>query len=560
MRINSYLGLLGLLACPLFLVHGADATEAVPGDQLACVPRYDVFETGVAGRAKVENPFRDATLRAEFHAPSGVTIPVMGFYNGGDEWRVRFVPREHGVWTWRTTLQAPPAPPVTREGTFRCEGTLGHGFLHVSARNPFRLEHDDGTPFYPVGIQTCNFLQPDFDGPNPDGSRRTVSNEAWLAAFTGAVNLVRTQFGQGTRTGCAMALIAARPPHSTNAFAFTPDRYDLNLAAQLDRVYQQQRAAGLSQILILFQDMSMWGGGRSAFGDSRDLTTNGFKSVHAPSLPQQEQYIRYIVARWGCYVDMWELYNEDGYAPGDYLAHLAEVVRSADPYQHLRTTNFTRLGAPWSDVNTWHEYMGMPANGVDVQVSQQIAIYKAHGKPVVNTEFGNQGRLSNVDPLKWRVAVWSAFMNEASPLFWGMSGHVVPAGYEKAGENANAYIGPETRQHFRIFLNFVHDLPVDLRPVLFGIHRHNDIRTYALSNGRLSVLYVHHFADHTTSCLFPEPVYLQSGPGRFHLRWIDPADGREVRSEDLTTPQEFLELRLPPVTVDLVGRLERRDD
>ena len=45
---------------------------------------------------------------------------------------------------------------VAAAGSFKCEGTPGHGFLRISKRNPFRYEYEDGTPFYPIGIQTTH--------------------------------------------------------------------------------------------------------------------------------------------------------------------------------------------------------------------------------------------------------------------------------------------------------------------------------------------------------------------------------------------------------------------
>ena len=53
---------------------------------------------------------------------------------------------------------------------------------------------------------------------------------------------------------------------------------------------------------------------------------------------------------------------------------------------------------------------------------------------------------------------------------------------------------------------------------------------------------------------------LMTGPGRFRLRWIDPADGREVRTEEATTPQQYLQFTPPPVTVDLACRMDRIDE
>ena len=201
--------------------------------------------------------------------------------------------------------------------------------------------------------------------------------------------------------------------------------------------------------------------------------------------------------------------------------------------------------------------MGRAAEQVDAYLTQLIGVYHAWNKPVMNTEFGNLGQLSNVDPVKWRVAVWSAFMNESSLLFWGMSGGKVPAGREHPKGNANAYIGPDTRQHFRVFLNFVRDLPVDMRPVPLWNHTQTDLRTYAVSNGRLAVIYIHHYSNHQTAFQQPWDLLLQTGPGKFRMRWFDPVDGREICTEELATEHEYLSFRPPPVLIDLACRVER---
>jgi hypothetical protein len=201
--------------------------------------------------------------------------------------------------------------------------------------------------------------------------------------------------------------------------------------------------------------------------------------------------------------------------------------------------------------------MGMPANEVDLYLSQQIGLYKSYGKVVQNTEFGNQGGLSNVDPIKWRIGVWTAFMNESGLLFWSMSGRKVPAGPVKGPGNANAYVGPDTRQHFRVLNDFTRDMPIDMKPVPIGYTRHKDIRLYALSNGQVTAVYVHHFADHEKEYRYDDKLMVLTGPGRFRARWIDPADGREVATEELTTPQHYSLLAVPPVRIDLACRIDR---
>ena len=559
------------IACGQMIGCARENRMNTPQPPAQVVPMYGVHEISIACDDKFDNPFRDAACWAAFVSPDGKTASVEGFYFGGSQWRVRFVPRRQGTWKWTAQITG-GAKPVKQSGAFLCQGAAGHGFLKISKANPFRYEYEDGTPFYPIGIQTCNFLQPDFDGPglvagagaSSQPAWRSVSTPEWLQAFKGAVNLVRTQFGQGRADGCSFCLIPAPPrlpkgaTKPANPTTIPADRYDLDLAKKLDDTYQLHRAAGVSQILILYQDMSLWGptdnttGPPCAFGNARDLVN--YKSPRAANMPLQEQYIRYIVARYGCYVDIWEIFNEDSYAPDDYLAHLAAVIRGADPYGHLLTTNYARPDAAWCDLNTWHEYMGMSANEVDDYVVSQIAVLKSYGKLVQNTEFGNQGKLGNVDPVKWRIAVWSAFMHESGILFWGMSGRQTEG---RAGSgNSNAYIGPDSRQHFRAFHQLTHDLPTDIRPAMIGYTAHDNVRVYGLCNGRQGIVYIHHFNDHT-SAFAGGKLMMQTGQGLWRMRWFDPADGKEVASADVSTPQQYLVFQPPPVTIDLVGRLER---
>lgn len=549
----------------LLMMGGITDMSQAQTQPAKAVAKYDLFEItfDIGNAALPANPFWDVSASAVFTAPSGKKIELPGFYYGAKQWRIRFVPRELGQWQYEAVLNG--APDAKRQaGSFTCEGTAGHGFLKLSQRNCFRMEYDDGTPFYPIGIQTCSFLQPDFDGPNEQGSWRNTTPENWAKEFAGAVNLVRTQLGQGTRAGCALALIPdPTPPGRQAASSPAPpvarpplDRYDTDLAAKMDDVFRIQRKAGISQILILFQDMSLWGGGGGAFGGGRDLTNN--KSLQAANLPMQEKYIRYALARFGCFVDIWEIFNEDSFAPDDYLARLAEAIKKADPYGHIVTTNYARPKAAWCQLTTFHEYMGMPANEVDAYLSQLFALYKSYGKCVQNTEFGNQGQLSNYDPVKWRIAVWTAYMNECGLLFWGMSGSKTKAGNKEAKGNANAYIGPDSRQHFRVLNDLTRDLPIDMRPVAIGYHEHTDIRTSALSNGQFTLVYIHHFADHARQYQLPYKLMCQTGPGKFRLKWIDPEDGKEVKTEELSTVQQFLEFKPPPVKVDLACRIERQ--
>jgi hypothetical protein len=512
------------------------------------VGQYDVFEVTLASDETFVDPFRDAKAHATFRGLSDRKVDVAGFYDGGGKWRVRFAPNEVGTWSYSAEL-AGGKKTVTAAGKFRCIESKSHGFVRVSKVNPYRFQYDDGTAFYPIGIHLTSGLRPDFDGPGEDGKWRSVDQETWCKAFAGAVNLHRLQLGLGDERGCAIPVLKGIENGRLT--------YNLEAAANIDELYRTQRKYGFSQILILYQDMSLWGNANSVFGSGRD--TEQYKSVRAKNLHLQEDYIRYIVARYGAFVDIWEIYNEDSYSPDDYLAHLAKVIREADPYDHLITTTYERPTAEWCELVTPHEYMGMPENEVDAYLCTQLVRFKSFGKPVQYTEFGNQGILSNVDPVKWRIATWTAFLNECHILFWGMSGRMTK-GNDVGGGNANAYIGPEDRQYFRVLQDFSRELPLDLRPIASGYTDQQHLRTYALGNGRTAVLYVHHFSDHGKAYQLPDQLFVATGPGKFKLRWIDPATGKMVKEDAAETGGLFLKFNVPPVKVDLACRMDKQEE
>ncbi|HUW57743.1 MAG TPA: DUF5060 domain-containing protein [Planctomycetota bacterium] len=521
-------------------------TLCVSAASAADVPRYELFEVTFTSDETFANPFWEAAVWAVFTSPDGREVRVDGYHHGGKEWKVRFVPGVPGKWTWSATM-AGKGTSLRQTGEFTCVKSSRHGFLRVSKANPFRFEYDDGTPAYLIGYQHGGLLRVGHDGPGPDGKWRSVALEDYLKDFDGAANLNRTNLSCGDRRGMSHAVLKGDKGL---------DYYDVETAATLDETYRLYHKYNVSQILIFYQDMSLWGSaGQSCFGHIHDVVN--YKNVNAANLPMQEKYLKYIVARYGAFVDIWELFNEDTYAPNDYLAHLAKVIRDADPYDHPVTTNYERPDQAWCEVVCPHEYVSISAEQVDGHLVNEFGRLKAWGKPVQYTEFGNKRNFSNVDPIKWRIVVWTCWANEVGMLFWSMSGtKTVPADRNKPG-NANTYLGPETRKSFRILMDFVRELPVDMRPVTIINPNHNrDVRVGGLSNGDLFCLYVHHWTSHETT-VNPEPFLLWTGPGRFHVTWIDPATGQVVRDYEAGTGQNVLPLSVPPVKIDVACRMRR---
>jgi hypothetical protein len=515
------------------------------------VPRWGVAEFSITYDVPTENPFTEVEAVAEFISPEGAgTARVDGFFDGGGVWRFRYSPSVHGHWLAILELRHKGRQAVREEKAFLCKGDRNHGFLRRSPLNPYRLQYEDGTPFYPLGTQVCGHDRAGLDGPpRGEGEWRTVDMATYLQTFEGAANLFRIQLGVGTRAGCAREIM-------TDELGLY--RYDLEVCKALDKTFSLLDRHGFSTMLIPFQDMSLWSDDSTTFGDIKDLA--GWKNINnEEAVEPVRHYLRYLVARYAAYTDVWELFNEDVYTPDEWLRAMADYVKRLDPYGHLVTTNYERPLETWNDLVVPHEYLAIPAWEVDHHLSKELARLKSFGKPVLYTEYGNKALMSNRDPVKWRVAVWTAFMNESGLVFWGMGGIITPNAPKEPRGNSNAYLGPETREYFRHHLSFVRSLPLDLRPIMLGYGGGQDrISRYALSNGKTTVLYLHHNSGHDspTTC----GMYLWTGTGNFQIKWYDTEKGVFCGSEKVRTESNTLRFKSPEFSSDLAALIVRIED
>jgi len=144
------------------------------------VPAYEVFEITFEHDNQYANPFFDVTIEVRFTSPSGRKLTVGGFHYGsssgpsiikhpGDRprvtyrfdksnlWKARLAPDEPGNWSYSFTFTGPHGRTASGQGTFRCvRGRKpAHGFLRLNPANKFTFVHDDGSPFFGIGLQDC---------------------------------------------------------------------------------------------------------------------------------------------------------------------------------------------------------------------------------------------------------------------------------------------------------------------------------------------------------------------------------------------------------------------
>jgi FtsP/CotA-like multicopper oxidase with cupredoxin domain len=111
-------------------------------------------------------------VRADFRAPDGRVIEVLGFWNqdytralvskneqltpvGSPHFTVRFTPDQPGEWFWWWVIRRNGQVQPYTVDALRVEPAAGHGFLRRSAHDARYLALDDGAPYFAVGENTA---------------------------------------------------------------------------------------------------------------------------------------------------------------------------------------------------------------------------------------------------------------------------------------------------------------------------------------------------------------------------------------------------------------------
>jgi hypothetical protein len=286
------------------------------------VPRWELHEFSLRGQARVANPFRDAALVGEFISPSGRTNIVDGFYDGDDNWKLRFSPEEEGNWTY---LLRGEGVELLERGSFRCSPARGHGLLGIHPDNPYSFAYRDGTPFFPMG-DTCYGLFD--DSPITPALRADYIKTRREQHF----NFVRLTVGHSEHRAATNALYWAWGGDSRRPDL---DRYNPDFFRGFDALMRQLRDAGMNVELILLNFY------RRPYTDTNIWTT-----------AREHQWLRYLLARYAAFDNMflWTLANEyethpDGRYRLDYPADVewaaktARFIRDHDGYRHLVTVH-----------------------------------------------------------------------------------------------------------------------------------------------------------------------------------------------------------------------------
>jgi hypothetical protein len=391
------------------------------------------IETGVAAT----NPFDPAQvdLKVRFTSPSNqvVVAPAFSYQDfdpatlepkGAPNWRVRFTPSEPGRWQARAELAAPAlkSEPVTFDVTPNPDA---HGFVRIDKQNPRYFAFDDGTFFFPIGLNLGWSTAPPA-GVLKDYERwldklsQNGGNVArvWMASWSFGIEWKDTGLGD----------YAAR----------------MKQAWLLDQVFAMAEQRHVYLMLTLLNHGAFSTSVNPEWKDNPYNTANGGPLTDPRGFatdPRAKELfkrrMRYIAARWGYATNLlaWEWWNEVNWTPIDdivlkpWIAEMTAYLRQYDPYQHLVSNSHahgetTRLWKmPELSFAQQHDYSGRDPVKM-LPFSFELLAQTAGAKPVLLAEYGYSGEGAKPplfrETIQFHNGLWAAPFSgfAGSAMYW----------------------------------------------------------------------------------------------------------------------------------------------
>jgi len=483
-----------------------------------------VFEITFKHENHYANPFFDVTINIIFISPSKKQIHVGGFHHGSssgatirkskiwtergerqrvfyhfdkqDLWKARFAPSELGRWKYDFVFRNVKGQEASGRETFTCvQGRKPNpGFVRRHPTNPFRFVFDDGSPYFPIGLQDCwgdnSGTGSVLDECSMEGPFRTdLKNPLPLPPGP--------MFARGPSNNPQNADVYFRyfSQCGFNLYRFSQQNCSYPLYRDLDH-YLVQEGIMTDELLCCARTYGFrifYG----IFGFQKAFNDDPYNEVN---MSKVKRFIKYSVDRWGAYVDFWEFLNEQ-HAHDHWYETMIPYLKSIDPYGHPITTSWERPKLAGIEINAPHWYQRENELESDIMTAGRARNWKKYDKPVVVGEQGNRidrrkprpsgvgGVWDDCSALRMRIRNWTALFNEIAFIFWNTS-------YARDGHYMNIWLGPKEREYVRAMQDFAYKLDKNVRMVPVKVSDPTMARAYALASKERAGVYLHHFKDH----------------------------------------------------------------
>jgi len=378
--------------------------------------RWGRYEISLKGPS-TGNPFVDIQLKATFTNGTD-KITVNGFYDGGGNYRVRFMPGKIGTWHYITSSNAPALK--NKQGSFECVAPSANNHGMVRVWNTYSFKYDDGKIFYPFGTTIYAFTHQgsQLKSMTLNSLSKAPFNKVRMCVFPKYYAMVTNE-----PEYYPYHKVSQTEEKGTLKFVWDFKRFDPAFFKNLENGIDSLNALGIQADVIIFHPYDKGHWGFDAMGKENDLF-----------------YIKYLTARLSSFRNVWwSMANEFDYIkskPRDVWNDYAAAVVANDPYRHPCSIH---NGSVYFD--NWKSYFTHVSiqNGSPVEdFGRAVLLRDVYFKPVIYDEVCYEGDL----PLRWgqltgqqmTEAFWQGiiagtyvthgetFLNKGDTVFWAKGG------------------------------------------------------------------------------------------------------------------------------------------
>ena len=338
------------------------------------IEQYKIFETTLSGTA-VGNPFKEIWLKATF--TNGLDYyTVNGFYCGGGQYKVRFMPKAPG--TWKAVTQS--NDPALNGIDLHCECAPARPGNHgrilpmnevrpqtaETAEDIFHFAYEDGTRFQPFGTTCYAWVN----------QSEEVQEQTLKTLAASPFNKVRM---------CIFPKFYAYNTTNPERYAFLGseeegfdfERFDPIFWENLEQRISQLDELGIEADVILLHPYDKWG--FSKMPKETDLF-----------------YLKYAVDRLCHFKNVWwSLANEFDlmpWKPVEDWEQYARVIMGRDCYGHLRSIhNCVKL---YDHNRPWITHVSIQRIDVYKTAEAVSELRQQYQKPIVVDECAYEGNIN----------------------------------------------------------------------------------------------------------------------------------------------------------------------
>jgi hypothetical protein len=371
------------------------------------------------------NPFNDVEISAFFQNKK-TTLKILGFYDGNNKWKIRFMPVEVGTWNFVTKSNIKELS--DHKGIINCVGSSEnvHGIVEVNGKTNF--SYSDGTPYHPIGT-TCyvwNLQSKKLQEKTLKTLKNSPFNKIRFCIYP-----KRYTFNYNEPEYYPFPGKIKEKWNDKNLDDYTPkphhswwdyDNFNIKYFQHIDECILQLREMKIEADLILFHpyDFGAW----------------GFDCI-----PEEinNRILKYLVARLSSFRNVWWSFANEYDFFQNKCTHewdrYMKLVQSIDPYNHLRSIHNWKTLFDYK--KPWITHCSMQTSNFS-KITEWFETYK---KPIVIDECGYEGNIDrnwgNLTGKEMIHRFWHGFssgayvghgetyINDNEELWWSKGGELV---------------------------------------------------------------------------------------------------------------------------------------